>query len=67
MGQGNQKFGAWHKEIYKQAKRCDWSNYGTEEAARDAILYQTSDQKLRKRILAINLSYEDFCGVTPVQ
>ena len=59
MGQGSQKFGAWQKEIYKQAKRCDWSNYGTEDAARDAILYQTSDQKLRKRILANNLSYED--------
>ena len=59
MGQGNQKFGAWHKEIYKQAKRCDWSNYGTEEAAQDTILYQTSDQKLRKWILANNLSDED--------
>ena len=53
MGQGSQKFGAWQKEIYKQAKR------GTKDAARDAILYQTSDQKLRKRILANNLSYED--------
>ena len=58
MGQGSQKFGAGQKEIYKQAKRCDWSNYGTEEAARDTILYQTSDQKLKKRILANNLSYE---------
>jgi hypothetical protein len=59
MGQGSQKFAAWQKEIYKQAKRCVWSNYGIEDAARDAILYQTSDQKLRKRILANNLSYED--------
>ena len=59
MGQGSQKFGAWQKEIYKQAKRCTWTNYGIEDATRDTILYQTADQKLRKRILANNLSYED--------
>ena len=59
MGQGTQKFASWHKEVFKQAKRCDWSLYNTEEAARDAIMYQTSDQKLRKRILAQNMSYQD--------
>ena len=59
MGQGSQKFGAWQKEVYKQAKRCTWTNYGIQDAARDAILYQTTDQRLRKRILANNLSYED--------
>ena len=59
MAQGNQKFASWHKEILKQAKRCNWSNYGVEDAARDAILYQTTDQKLRKKILASNLSYQD--------
>merc|ERR1711867_80930 len=59
MGQGNQKFASWHKEILKQAKRCNWNNYGVEDAARDAILYQTTDQKLRKKILASNLSYQD--------
>ena len=69
MGQGSQKFGAWQKEIYKQAKRCDWSNYGIEDAVRDAMLYQTSDQKLRKRILANNLSYEDTVsyGASPMR
>ena len=25
MGQGSQKFRAWQKEIYKQAKCCNWS------------------------------------------
>jgi hypothetical protein len=59
MGQGTQKFASWHKEVFKQAKRCDWSLYNAEEAARDAIMYQTSDQKLRKRILAQNMSYQD--------
>ena len=59
MAQGSQKFASWHKEILKQAKRCNWSNYGVEDAARDAILYQTTDQKLMKKILASNLSYQD--------
>ena len=59
IGQGSQKFGTWYKEIYKQAKRCDWSAYNVETAARDAIMYQTSDQKLRKRILANNMSYDE--------
>ena len=59
MGQGTQKFGTWYKEVFKQAKRCDWSSYGVEEAARDAIMYQTSDQKLRKRILAQNMTYQE--------
>ena len=59
MGQGTQKFGPWYKEVFKQAKRCDWSTYNAEEAARDAIMYQTSDQKLRKRILAQNMTYQE--------
>ena len=46
------------KEIMKQAKRCDWSEYDDKAAARDAILYQTDDQTIRKKILAENLSYE---------
>ena len=25
MGQGTQQFALWYKEVYKQAKRCDWS------------------------------------------
>ena len=59
MGQGTQKFASWYKEVFKQAKRCDWSTYNVEEAARDAIMYQTADQKLRKKILAQNMSYQE--------
>ena len=59
MGQGTQKFASWYKEVFKQAKRCDWSTYNVEEAARDAIMYQTADQKLRQRILAQNKSYQE--------
>ena len=58
MPQGDSKFEVWSKEIMKQARRCDWSEYDESSAARDAILFQTSDQKLRKKILAENMTYE---------
>ena len=58
MPQGDSKFDEWSKEILKQAKRCDWSEYDENSAARDAILFQTNDQKLRKKILAENMNYE---------
>ena len=25
--QGTQKFASWYKEVFKQAKRCEWSTY----------------------------------------
>ena len=59
MEQGSQKFESWTREIFKQSQRCDWTGYNAEEAARDAILYQTTDNKLRKKILADNMSYKD--------
>ena len=34
------------------------TGYDSEKAARDAILYQTKDSKLRKKILAENLTFE---------
>ena len=43
MIQGSQKFAVCHKEVYKQAKHCDCSVYVVEDAARDAILYHTTD------------------------
>ena len=58
MPQGKQLFGEWSQEVFKQAKRCDWEGYDAQKAARDAILYQTKDSKLRKKILAENLSFE---------
>ena len=58
MPQGQQAFGEWSQEIFKQAKRCDWDGYDSAKAARDAILYQTKDSKLRKKILAENLTFE---------
>lgn len=39
MSQGDSKFDEWSKEIMKQAKRCDWSEYDERTAERDAILF----------------------------
>ena len=49
----------WAQVVLKQARRCTWQGYDEKAAARDAILYQTTDAKLRKKILAENLNYED--------
>ena len=58
MFQGDSKFDDWSKEIIKQAHRCDWNGYGEKTAARDAILFQPSNPKLRKKIMAENLNYD---------
>ena len=38
MPQGDSKFDEWSKEILKQAKRCDWSEYDENSAAFPASL-----------------------------
>ena len=58
MHQGDQMFVLWSKEVIKQAKRVDWSGYGWEAAARDAILFQTVDGKLRQKILAQDMTLD---------
>ena len=58
MPQQGKTFAIWGAEVVKQARRVDWTAYGDKEAARDAILFQTSDTKLRKKILAENLDLE---------
>ena len=58
MGQGEQSFASWWSEVKEQADKCDFTGYSREKAARDAILYQTSNEKLRKRILAEDSNLE---------
>ena len=58
MPQDGQVFSTWAQLVVEQADRCDWQNYDKDKAARDAILYQLDDVKLKKKILAENLSYE---------
>ena len=45
--------------MLKQARRCTWQDYDEKAAARDAILYLTTDSKLRRKILSENLSFND--------
>ena len=56
IAQGEQHFSSWAQEVLKQAKRCTLQGHDENWAARDTILYQTTDAKLRKKILAENLS-----------
>ena len=52
MPQEDQAFSSWWSKVKEQADKCDFTEYNQKEAARDAILFQTSNSKLRKRILA---------------
>ena len=52
MPQEDQAFSSWWSKVKEQADKCDFTGYNQKEAARDAILFQTSNTKLRKRILA---------------
>jgi hypothetical protein len=49
--------------VRDQAERCDWTNYGAKEAARDAILFQCDNRKLMKKIMAEDLNFEDTVKV----
>ena len=61
MQQDGKTFAEWWPDVLEQAERCDWSKYNSETAARDAILYQTCNKKLKKKILAEDLSFQDAC------
>ena len=52
MEQEDQAFSSWWSSVKEQADKCNFTGYNQEKAARDAILFQTSNVKLRKRILA---------------
>ena len=52
MPQDGQPFNSWSQLVREQADRCDWALYDNKRAARDAILYQMDDKKLRKKIIA---------------
>ena len=43
----------------EQADRISWEDYDAKMAARDAILYQTDDKRLQKKILTEDMSYDD--------
>ena len=59
MPQKGMSFSEWWPTVKEQADRCDWRHYDEKQACRDALLYQTDDTSLQKKIIAENLSYED--------
>merc|ERR1719206_434242 len=59
MPQDGQSFDSWVQLVVEQAKRCDWVGYDEDKAARDAILYQMDDRKLKKKIIAEDTSLQE--------
>jgi hypothetical protein len=59
MAQGDQAFASWWSSVKEAADRCNFTGYNRESAARDAILYQTSNPRLRKKILAEDPGLEE--------
>ena len=46
-------------KIKKPAERCVWMGYDVKAGTRDAILYQTDDKNLMKKIVSEDLSFDD--------
>ena len=59
MPQSGGIFGDWAFKIKEQSDRCLWVNYDSKMAARDAILFQTDDKRLQRKIIAEDLNYDD--------
>ena len=57
--QGGRHFAEWFPKVKEQADRISWEGYDAKMAARDAILYQTDDKRLQKKILTEDMSYDD--------
>ena len=58
LPQGGLAFGEWYPTVKDQADRCIWTGYGAKQAARDALLFQTDDIKLQRKIIAEDLDYD---------
>ena len=60
MNQGGKTFESWYKGVYEAAKRIDWTDYGAETATVDAIIMQTSSQKLQQKAIQENPKYNEM-------
>ena len=58
MSQGGLPFAEWYPKVKDQADRCIWANYDAKQAARDALLFQTDNSKLQKKVIAEELDYD---------
>ena len=59
MAQDEEPFSSWWAQVKEQADKCKFDQYNVETAARDAILFQTSDLRLRKKVLAEDYGLEE--------
>ena len=59
MGQDDEPFSSWWAKVKEQAEKCSFDDYDVNAAARDAILFQTSDSRLRKKVLAEDYGLEE--------
>ena len=59
MQQGSESFSNWWTKITEQADKCDWTGYDSKKAAKDAIIFQTANKKLRKKALAEDSNLEE--------
>ena len=55
LQQEGESFATWWAQVQEQAEKCEFVGYDVKIATRDAILFQTINNKLRKRVLAEDL------------
>ena len=61
MPQGKLSFTDWYPKVLEQARLCNFEGYDATKAARDAMVIQTSNHKLRKKALAEGNDFSSFC------
>lgn len=66
MPQVNQSFSSWYPQIIEQAKRCNFDTYTPERAARESMVIQTENKKLREKALSEGPFYNDFVKASTV-
>ena len=49
----------WAQELIEQAKRCSWDEYGYEQAAPDALLYQCPNQSGKEKIMEGKMNFQE--------
>ena len=57
MAQWGGSYGEWYPQVRDQADRCIWDGYNFKYAPSDALLYQTDNEKLKKKIITEELDY----------
>ena len=55
LQQEGESFATWRTQVREQADKCDFIGYNFKMATRDAIIFQTRNIKMKKRVLAEDL------------